>query len=78
MLMKPETADAIAAMQEEHRRVLAERDALARHIEALIAPVTREEVMAADGVYDNTNKLRPVLERFIASRQRAGQFKALG
>lgn len=76
--MRPETADAIAAMQEEFSRVLAERDALARHIEALIAPVTQEEVNDARAVYNKTEMLRLVLEGFLANRQRAGQFKALG
>ena len=59
-------------------RVKAERDALARHIECLIAPISQEEAQAAWVDFnDGEFTMAQTLERFVAKRQAAGQYAAL-
>ncbi len=70
--MREELQDALLAIKGELMRVTAERDALARHVETLIAPVTREEAQALG----YTKTMRETLQAFLDRRQRAGQFKA--
>jgi len=59
-------------------RATAERDALARHIEKLIAPVTDVEARTAQiGFESGWSAMQDVLTAFLAERQREGQFAAL-
>ena len=65
-------------------RVTAERDALARHIEKLIALPTHSEAVELRANmaqhrqvgHDSDEAARRALESFIAERQRRGQFAA--
>ena len=59
-------------------RVTAERDALARHIEKLSAPITDEEAQTAWAEFESARlTMQEVLTAFVLRRQAAGQFAAL-
>lgn len=77
--------DELIKLKEALARVTAERNALVRHIEQLIAPVTTQETDAALLSVRNRlhltegqrHELRSALDFLIVERQRKGQFAAL-
>ena len=65
--------------RESDKITKAERDALARHVEVLRAPVTAVEADIADSMRGSARyDTRDILTEFIAARQRKAQFAAFG